>query len=157
MGPVRRAWRFLDDRLRLDPLVTFLREKEVPRHRHAWAYFFGGISLFFFLVQVGSGVLLLLYYRPTAESAFQSVELIMTRVQFGWLVRSIHAWSANLMVLAVYVHMFSVFLMRSYAKPRDLTWWTGMLLLGITVGFGFSGYLLPWNTPRSSPHGWGPT
>jgi cytochrome b6 len=146
MEPARSTWRFLDDRLHLEPLVAFLREKAVPRHRFTWAYFFGGISLFFLLVQVGTGILLLLYYRPTPEAAFDSVEFLMTRVQFGWLVRSVHAWSANLMVLAVFVHMFSVFLMRSYARPRDLTWWTGMVLLAVTFGFGFSGYLLPWNT-----------
>lgn len=142
----RTAWRFLDDRLRLAPLVTFLREKAVPRHRFTWAYFFGGISLFFLVVQVTTGILLLLYYRPTPEAAFDSVEFVMTRVQFGWLVRSVHSWSANLMVGSVFVHMFSVFLMRSYAPPRDLTWWTGVLLLAVTLGFGFSGYLLPWNT-----------
>jgi cytochrome b6 len=144
--PARDAWRFLDDRLRLQPVVAFLREKAVPRHRFSWAYFFGGLSLFFFLVQVGSGILLLLYYQPTAQAAFDSVEFVMTRVTFGWLVRSVHAWSANLMIAAVYVHMFSVFLMRSYAPPRDLTWWTGMFLLAVSLGFGFSGYLLPWNT-----------
>lgn len=146
MGVARQAREFLDDRLDLEPIVTFLREKRVPRHRYSWAYFFGGLSLFFFLVQIGSGILLLLYYQPTIQTAFDSVEFVMTRVQFGWLVRSIHAWSANLMVASVYVHMFSVFLMKSYGKPRDLTWWTGMLLLGTTLGFGFSGYLLPWNT-----------
>ena len=146
MQPARSTWRFLDDRLRLAPLVAFLREKEIPRHRFTWAYFFGGISLFFLMVQVISGILLLLYYRPTPESAFESVEFLMTRVRFGWLVRSLHAWSANLMVASVFVHMFSVFLMRSYAPPRDLTWWTGVLLLAATLTFGFSGYLLPWNT-----------
>lgn len=140
-----RAWRFLDARLRLAPIRDFLHEKSVPRHRHTWAYFFGGIALFFFLLQVASGILLLLYYHPTADGAFESVQRIMTRVEFGWLVRSVHAWSANLMVLAVFVHMFSVFLMKSYAPPRDLTWWSGVLLLGITLAFGFSGYLLPWN------------
>jgi quinol-cytochrome oxidoreductase complex cytochrome b subunit len=145
MRVLRAAWSFLDDRMQLAPVVTFLREKEVPRHRSTWAYFFGGITLFFFLVQVVSGVLLLLYYRPTAEHAYASVHYIMAQVEFGWLVRSVHAWSANLMVLALFVHMFSVFFMRAYARPRDLTWWTGMLLLAITLTFGFSGYLLPWN------------
>jgi quinol-cytochrome oxidoreductase complex cytochrome b subunit len=140
-----RAWRFLDARMRLAPIRDFLREKSVPRHRHTWAYFFGGIALFFFLLQVASGVLLLLYYHPFADGAFESVEFIMTRVEFGWLVRSVHSWSANLMVLAVFVHMFSVFFMKSYAPPRDLTWWSGVLLLALTLTFGFSGYLLPWN------------
>ncbi len=134
------------DRLDLSPLVARLRKKEVPRHRVSWVYFLGGLSLFFFLVQVASGILLLLYYRPTPEAAFDSIEFLMARVQFGWLVRSVHAWSANLMVASVSVHMFSVFFTRAYARPRDLTWWTGIALLALTLAFGFSGYLLPWDT-----------
>ncbi|MHB8875970.1 MAG: cytochrome b [Myxococcaceae bacterium] len=117
----------------------------MPRHRHSWAYYFGGATLFFFGVQVVTGILLLLYYRPTAEAAFESVQFIMTRVRFGWLIRSVHSWAANLMVLAAFVHMFSVYFMGSYAKPRELTWWTGCLLLLLSMAFGFSGYLLPWN------------
>jgi cytochrome b6 len=142
---VRRIYQFLDERLALEPLVEYARRKEVPRHRFSWAYFFGGLTLFFFIVQVCSGILLLLYYRPTAEAAFDSVQFIMTRVRFGWLVRSVHSWSANLMILAAFVHMFSVFLMKAYGRPRELTWWTGCVLLALSMGFGFSGYLLPWN------------
>ncbi len=138
-------WRALDDRLDLAPLVDFATHKEVPQHRHSWAYYFGGLTLFFFMVQVATGILLLLYYRPTAEAAFESVQFIVTRVPFGWLVRSIHSWSANLMVLAAFAHMFSVYMLGSYAKPRELTWWSGFLLLLLAMGFGFSGYLLPWN------------
>lgn len=145
MTVLLRVYRFLDERLHIEPLVEYARHKEVPQHRFSWAYFFGGLTLFFFLVQVCSGILLLLYYRPTAEAAFGSVQFIMTRVSFGWLVRSIHSWSANLMILAAFLHMFSVFLMKSYAPPRELTWWTGCLLLALSMGFGFSGYLLPWN------------
>jgi cytochrome b6 len=138
-------WQALDERLGLDPLVEFAKHKEVPQYRHSWAYYFGGLTLFFFLVQVATGILLLLYYRPTAEAAFESVQFIVTRVPFGWLVRSIHSWSANLMVLAAFAHMFSVYLLGSYNKPRELTWWSGFLLLALAMGFGFSGYLLPWN------------
>lgn len=145
MGALRRTYELLDERLQIEPLVEYARHKEVPWHRYSWAYFFGGVTLFFFIVQVCSGILLLLYYRPTAEAAFDSVQFIMTRVRFGWLVRSIHSWSANLMILAAFAHMFSVFLMKSYARPRELTWWTGCILLGLSMGFGFSGYLLPWN------------
>jgi cytochrome b6 len=145
MGALQRTYQLLDERLQLRPLAEYARHKEVPRHRYTWAYFFGGMTLFFFIVQVCSGILLLLYYRPSAEAAFDSVQFIMTRVRFGWLVRSIHSWSANLMILAAFVHMFSVFLMKSYARPRELTWWTGCLLLALSLGFGFSGYLLPWN------------
>jgi cytochrome b6 len=136
---------FLDERLEIRPLLDFAGNKEVPRHRFEAAYFFGGLTFFFFAVQVISGVLLLLYYRPTAEAAFESVQFIVTRVPFGWLVRSVHSWSANLMVLAAFLHMFSVLFMKAYAKPRELTWWTGCLLLALAMGFGFSGYLLPWN------------
>ena len=145
MGTLQRTYALLDERLQLEALAAYARHKEGPRHRYAWAYFFGGMTLFFFIVQVCSGVLLLLYYRPTGEAAFDSVQFIMTRVRFGWLVRSIHSWSANLMILAAFVHMFSVFLMNSYSRPRDLTWRTGCILLALSLGFGFSGYLLPWN------------
>jgi cytochrome b6 len=138
-------WKALDERLELAPLVEFASHKEVPRHRHSWAYYFGGLTLFFFIVQITTGILLLLYYRPTAEAAFESVQFIVTRVPFGWLIRSVHSWSANLMILAAFLHMFSVYMMGSYAKPRELTWWSGFLLLMLAMGFGFSGYLLPWN------------
>ena len=69
----------------------------------------------------------------------------MTRVQFGWLVRSIHSWSANLMILTAFIHMFSVVFLHSYRRPREITWLSGLVLLGLALGFGFSGYLLPWN------------
>jgi cytochrome b6 len=88
---------------------------------------------------------LLIYYRPTPENAFESVRFIVAQVPFGWLIRSLHSWSANLMVFAVFLHMFSVYFMKAYAPPRELTWLSGMTLLGLTMAFGFSGYLLPWN------------
>ncbi len=69
----------------------------------------------------------------------------MTRVPFGWLIRNVHSWSANLLIGAAFAHFFSVFLLKSYRKPRELTWVSGMLLLFLMLGFGFSGYLLPWN------------
>lgn len=145
MGPGRRLVELLDDRLGIRPILEFAAHKEVPRHRFETAYFFGGLTLFFFAIQVVSGILLLLYYRPTSEAAFESVQFIVTRVPFGWLVRSVHSWSANLMVLSAFCHMFSVALLKAYARPRELTWWTGCLLLALAMGFGFSGYLLPWN------------
>jgi cytochrome b6 len=142
---LRAVWQFLDGRLELQPLVDFAEHKEVPQYRHSWAYYFGGLTFFFFCIQVATGILLLLYYRPTAEAAFESVQFIVTRVPFGWLVRSVHSWSANLMILAAFCHMFSVYLLGAYNKPRELTWWSGFALLGLAMGFGFSGYLLPWN------------
>lgn len=137
--------RWLDERLSISTLVRTAQKKEVPLHRHSIWYYFGGMTLFLFVVQVVTGILLLLYYRPSAENAFESVQFIVTEVKFGWLIRSIHSWSANLMILTLFIHMFSVFFMRAYNRPRELTWLSGVALLFISIGFGFSGYLLPWN------------
>lgn len=144
MGESTRAW--LDDNFRLDELIGFLRKKTVPVHRFSYFYFLGGMTLLLFGIQVITGILLLLYYRPTPADAFESVQYIMTQVRFGWLIRSIHSWGANLMILTAFAHMFSVFFLKAYRKPRELTWLSGMVLLGLVLGFGFSGYLLPWNT-----------
>jgi len=137
---------WLDERLSLTTLARTAQKKEVPLHRQSIWYYFGGMTLFLFVVQVVTGILLLLYYRPSAENAFESVQFIMTEVQFGWLIRSIHSWSANLMILTLFIHMFSVYFMQAYNRPRELTWVTGVVLLLLSVCFGFSGYLLPWNT-----------
>lgn len=136
---------WLDERLGLRAISDLARKKEVPLHRHSVWYYFGGMTLFLFSVQVVTGILLLLYYRPSAESAFESVQFIITEVQFGWLIRSVHSWSANLLILALFIHMFSVYFMSAYRSPREITWVTGVLLMFISIGFGFSGYLLPWN------------
>jgi len=141
-----RARQWLDERFGWAEMIAPLRKKSVPKHRHSHWYYLGGITLFLFLLQVGSGMLLLLYYKPSANEAFESVQHIMTRVQFGWLVRSVHSWAANLMVFTAFAHMFSVLFLRAYRKPRELTWVSGMILLFLVMGFGFSGYLLPWNT-----------
>ncbi|MCC7493882.1 MAG: cytochrome bc complex cytochrome b subunit [Fimbriimonadaceae bacterium] len=139
---LRRAWTWSDARLDLTAAADHLKAKQVPNHRHTFWYYWGGVALFLFLVQVVSGILLLVYYRPGPES-YDSVRKIMNEVQFGWLMRSIHAWSANLMVGAVFVHMFSVFFMKAYRQPREFGWWSGLALLGLAMVFGFSGYLLP--------------
>ena len=136
---------WLDERLALSGIAAVALKKEVPLHRHSIWYYFGGMTLFLFGVQVVTGIMLLLYYRPSAENAFESVQFIVTEVQFGWLIRSIHSWSANLLIATLFIHMFSIFFMRAYRSPRELTWVSGMLLLFIALGFGFSGYLLPWN------------
>jgi len=142
-GEKLAAW--LKDRLGLEPLLELARTKHVPVHRYSIWYYFGGMTLFLFVVQVVTGILLLLYYRPSAEGAFESVQFIMSQVNFGWLVRSIHSWSANLMIAVMFVHMFSVYLMKAYRPPRELTWISGVVLFFLVLFFGFSGYLLPWN------------
>lgn len=142
---LRALYQWVDVRLQISPLVEFLRHKRVPVHRHFYWYYLGGVTLFLFAIQVATGVLLLLYYKPTAETAFESVQYIITKVPFGWLIRSTHSWAANLMIFTAFLHLFSVFFLKAYRPPRELTWVSGMLLLFLAMGFGFSGYLLPWN------------
>jgi cytochrome b6 len=136
---------WFEERLGLASIRAFLAHKMVPVHAGTMWYYFGGITLFLFVIQVLTGSLLLLYYRPSPSEAYESVQFIMTRVQFGWLIRSIHSWSANLMILAAFIHMFSVVFLRAFRRPRELTWLSGIALLGLALAFGFSGYLLPWN------------
>lgn len=136
---------WLDHRFHLRDLVTYMSNKSVPQHRHSVFYYLGGLTLFFFIVQVVTGILLLMYYRPGADTAYESVRFIVSEVSFGWLIRSMHSWSANLMILAAFVHLFTVYFTRAYRKPRELTWLTGIGLLALAMTFGFSGYLLPWN------------
>ncbi len=137
------AW--MEERAGWKPILDVLSHKRVPQHRYSVFYYLGGMTLFFFVVQVLTGILLLLYYRPGPDDAFESVELLMTRVPFGWLVRSLHSWSANLMVFFAALHLGSVFFLRAYRRPRELTWVTGAVLLLLILAFSFSGYLLPWN------------
>ncbi len=137
---------WLSQRLDLSGVKSFAEHKVVPVHKHHIWYGIGGITLFLFGIQVMTGILLLLYYRPTAESAYESVEFIMTTVPFGWLMRSLHSWGANLMILFLFIHMFSAFFMKAYRRPRELTWLSGFVLFILALAFGFSGYLLPWNS-----------
>ncbi|MDP3831815.1 MAG: cytochrome b N-terminal domain-containing protein [Ignavibacteriaceae bacterium] len=138
-------YNWVDERVDLSDIVKFMSKKYVPVHSHSIWYYFGGVSLFFFIIQVVTGILLLFYYKGSADLAYESIHFIMSKVEFGWLIRSIHAWSANLFVLAAFIHMFSVYFEKAYRKPREMTWITGMLMFFLALGFGFSGYLLPWN------------
>jgi quinol-cytochrome oxidoreductase complex cytochrome b subunit len=105
----------------------------------------GGISFLLYLFQVVTGILLLMYYRPTTAEAYRSVVDITNHVPYGWLIRGIHRWGANLMIVTVLLHMMRVFFTAAYRSPREVTWVNGVLLLVFTLGFGFSGYLLPWH------------
>ena len=135
-------YRWLDERVGLSALLDLATHKQVPEHKHSFWYYWGGISLFFFTVMCLTGVLLLMYYRP-GPAAYESVRQITTEISFGWLIRSLHSWSANLMIASVFVHMFSAFFLKAYRRPREFLWFTGLALLGLAMVFGFSGYLLP--------------
>jgi cytochrome b6 len=125
------------------PIVEFMMGKTVPVHRHSPWYMLGGIALFLFIIQIITGILLMIYYQPGQPWA--SVNRIVMQVPFGSVIRSMHHWSANLMILTLFLHMFSTMFMKAYRPPREATWITGLLLLALTVMFGFSGYLLPWD------------
>lgn len=138
-----RTWDWLDGRYELTTLMNAMLHVEIPRSVRT--YYLGGITLFFFIVQVITGILLVIYYQPTPASAYNSILYIMNGVNFGWLIRSVHAWSANLMVIFCVLHLLRVFFQGAYKAPRELTWIMGILLLAVTLGFGFTGYLLPWD------------
>jgi len=137
------AW--LRERVDLEPAIAWSAKKAVPIHRLCWIYLLGGAALFLFGLQVLSGCLLMLYYQPAEATAHESVEGIMTEVPFGWLVRSMHAWGANLFIATACLHFVTVLFTRAYRKPRELTWVAGVFLLLLALAFGFTGYLLPWN------------
>ncbi|TAL67005.1 MAG: cytochrome bc complex cytochrome b subunit [Bacteroidetes bacterium] len=140
-----KFYNWIDGRVDLSDLVEFMGKKYVPVHSHSMWYYFGGVSLFLFIIQVITGILLLLYYKGGPDLAFESIQFIMSKVQFGWLIRSIHSWAANLFILSAMIHMFSVYFEKAYRRPREITWLTGMFMFFLALGFGFSGYLLPWN------------
>ena len=144
--PKRGLQAWLNARYGIDPLLDFLRHKEVPLGSHwmGW-YFLGGATLFFFVVQIATGVLLLMYYQAGEATSYESLRYIVTKVPFGWLVRAVHCWSAHLMVASLIAHMFSTMMLKAYRPPRELTWVSGYALFVVTLCFGFSGYLLPWN------------
>ncbi len=138
---------FLTERMPLhhlsfDHMVT---KKEVPVHGMSWAYYMGGLTLLFFLIQLVTGIFLLFYYQPTVSDAHASVEYITFFVKSGFLIRNLHTWSSSCMILCLLVHMITSFAMKAFARPREITWISGALLLMITFAFGFTGYLLPWH------------
>ncbi|KAD6796381.1 hypothetical protein E3N88_07277 [Mikania micrantha] len=121
-----------------------ITSKYVPPHVNIF-YCLGGITLTCFLVQVATGFAMTFYYRPTVTDAFASVQYIMTEANFGWLIRSVHRWSASMMVLMMILHVFRVYLTGGFKKPRELTWVTCVVLAVLTASFGVTGYSLPWD------------
>ena len=116
----------------------------LPRNINGW-YSLGSVLLLIFKIQVVTGILLLIYYVPDADKAFQSVTLIMNSIPFGWLIRMSHVVGSSLMVLVLLFHMLSVLFMGSYKKPRELNWLSGFILFNLVTGICLTGYLLPWS------------
>jgi len=139
-----KIYNWFQERLEIQAIADDISTKYVPPHVNIF-YCFGGIVFTLFLVQVATGFAMTFYYRPSVTDAFASVEYMMTQVNFGWLIRSIHRWSASMMVLMMILHVFRVYLTGGFKKPRELTWMTGVILASVTVSFGVTGYSLPWD------------
>ena len=144
---VNRSIEFVAERFPIEKMDirSLVQKKEVPVHRMSWAYYLGGLAMFLFMIQLASGLMLLFYYEPTVSDAHASVERITEHISGGALVRNLHTWAASCMIFAVMAHMITAFAMKAFARPRELTWVSGVLLLLVTFGFGFTGYLLPWH------------
>jgi hypothetical protein len=140
-----RAAGWVDDRYKVSEPLTKVLKKPVPKYALRWFYCLGGITAFLFVVQGITGILLAFYYKPTPEAAYASIQYIETQVYFGSAIRAIHHWCANGMIVICVAHMLRVFIMGAYKRPRELNWVSGVLLLVLTLVFGFTGYLLPWD------------
>jgi ubiquinol-cytochrome c reductase cytochrome b subunit len=138
------AW--LDERTGLGrPLRAFL-DYPVPHYVHGnLLYSLGGLTLITFLLQAFSGILLVFYYDPSPVAAYDSVDYVTYQLPLGWLVRGLHHYGASALVILVVLHLLRTYFFSAYKKPRELNWLSGVLLLLATLGFGFTGYLLPWD------------
>ena len=134
---------FLNDRLPLDGVMAHLR-KPLPKHINL-LFSLGSLAMFLLLLQAATGAFLALSYSPSPDHAHNAVKYISEEVPFGNFVRGLHHWGASAMVIIVFLHILRVVLYGSYKAPRELTWVVGVLLLLVTLGFGFTGYLLPWD------------
>jgi quinol---cytochrome c reductase cytochrome b subunit, bacillus type len=141
---------WLDRRFPFTDSVNEALYQRVPNYANAFYYCFGGMVFILIIFQLLTGVFLSFYYVPDAAGnpapAYQSVQAIMNTVYLGWLIRGVHFWSANLLVVVIVLHMARVFWTGSYRAPRELNWMVGVIMLLIVLAFSLTGYLLPWDT-----------
>src|SRR5437762_2008554 len=112
--------------------------------RLSFTWCMGGLTFFLFLAEVITGVLLMFYYRPTVQYAYQDIQDLRAHVTLG-LLREIHRWGAHAMIITIWLHMMRVFMTGSYKPPREFNWMVGVILLVLTLLLSFTGYLLPWD------------
>nr|AMD08033.1 cytochrome b6 [Euglena mutabilis] len=139
-----KIYDWFEERLEIQSIADDITSKYVPPHVNIF-YCLGGITFTCFIIQVATGFAMTFYYRPTVTEAFFSVQYIMNDVNYGWLIRSTHRWSASMMVLMMILHVCRVYLTGGFKRPRELTWVTGVILATLTVSFGVTGYSLPWD------------
>jgi quinol-cytochrome oxidoreductase complex cytochrome b subunit len=136
-----RFWEWLVTRTRIEPFIT----SSVPRHALSPIYCLGGTTFLLFVVLAVTGILLAMYYTPTPDGAYESVQAITNTVPYGWLVRSVHFYSANGMLILAILHMLRVYYTASYKAPRELNWVVGVILGSLTLAAGYTGYVLRWD------------
>jgi len=141
-APEERPEGWLSDRLGWGGIVASLSTHRVPRR--SFVFYLGGITLFLQSVQVASGILLVLYYRPDPAHAHESVEQIVREIPYGNLIHSVHAWTSDLFVACLLAHLFTVVLRRSFRPPQELSWLSGVAALLVGLGMAFTGSILPW-------------
>lgn len=143
---MNRFFQWIDERTGLSGPVRSFLNYPVPKYVHRnLLYTLGGLTLITFLLQVGTGILLAFYYDPSTEGAYNSVDYVSYQLPLGWLVRGVHHYGASTMVILVSLHMLRTYYFSAYKCPREINWLTGVLLLFLVLGFGFTGYLLPWD------------
>jgi ubiquinol-cytochrome c reductase cytochrome b subunit len=135
---------WLEHRTGIQTAIKNFLYEDIPASS-GWHQVIGSMAVFFFIIQVFTGGLLAFNYAPTPGEAYNSVKYIMTELTGGSLIRGLHHWGASMMLIIVVLHMLQVFLYGAYKKPREATWMMGVVLLLITLAFGLTGYLLPWD------------
>jgi quinol-cytochrome oxidoreductase complex cytochrome b subunit len=138
-----RLGNWLDERFGWRSVWTAIFLRQIPHVN--WFYTLGSATLFIATLQIVTGILLTIYYVPTPDHAYDSVIYITTQLPAGWFIRGLHHWGASAMIILAALHMLRVFFYGAYKYPREVTWLTGVVLLLVVVGFGFTGYLLPWD------------
>jgi ubiquinol-cytochrome c reductase cytochrome b subunit len=134
----------LDERTGLPSGIKHFLYEDIP-HSSGWHQVFGSVALFLIMIQFFTGIMLSFNYAPTPGDAYNSLRYILTEVTAGKLMRGLHHWGASMIIVIVVLHMVQVFLWGAYKKPREATWVVGSILLLLTLAYGLTGYLLPWD------------
>lgn len=147
----KKTYDWIDERLNITPIWRDIADHDVPAHVNpankmsAFVYCFGGLTFLIIVTQILSGMFLAMYYVPDIVNAYRSVQYITDEVLLGQIVRGMHFWGASLVIIMMFLHMLRVFFTGSYKAPREMNWVVGVLIFFVVMGFGFTGYLLPWD------------
>jgi menaquinol-cytochrome c reductase cytochrome b subunit len=148
---LKKTYDWIDERLNITPIWRDVADHDVPAHVNpankmsAFVYCFGGLTFLIISTQILSGMFLAMYYVHDIVNAYNSVKYITDEVLLGNIVRGMHFWGASLVIIMMFLHMLRVFVTGAYKAPRELNWVVGVLIFFVVLGFGFTGYLLPWD------------